>query len=291
MKASLRTAALEGSFVLGRDDIARAVLADFQERDRIGPGGVERPARGSLLPAHACVARCIDHTLLRAAATTTEIETLCDEALEWGFAAVCVNGSRVSLCADRLRESNVRVASVVGFPLGAMPSLAKARETTTVVDAGAHEVDMVAPLGHMLDGEWSYAEDDIRGVVDAAAGRTVKVIVETAALTPLQIVQGALVARRAGAAFLKTSTGFHPAGGATSEAVALLRFVVGDTCGVKAAGGIRDCAAALKMLGAGATRLGTSSAVALARCLGRHAATLRELVAHPARHVDVCEMV
>ncbi len=274
---------------LERDDLARAVLADFRERERIGPGSVGMRARGSLLPAHARFARCVDHTLLRSDATKADIETLCDEALEWDFAAVCVNGSWVSLCADRLRDSNVRVASVVGFPLGAMPSLAKAQETKAVVDAGAHEIDMVAPIGQMLGGEWSYAEHDIRAVVDAAAGRAVKVIVETAALTPLQIVHGALAAKRAGAAFVKTSTGHHPAGGATSEAVELLRFVVGDACGVKAAGGIRDCATALEMLAAGATRLGASSALALTRCLDRHTATLSELVADPARHVDVCE--
>ena len=275
---------------LERDDIARAVLADFRERERPGPGGMGLPAPGSRLP-HARFAQCVDHTLLRTDATKAEIERLCDQALEWDFVAVCVNGSWVSLCADRLSDGDVRVASVVDFPLGAMTSLEKARETREVVEAGAHEIDMVAPIARMLGGEWSHAEDDIRGVVDAAAGRAVKVILETAALTPLQIVHGALVAKRAGARFVKTSTGFHPAGGATSEAVELLRFVVGDACGVKAAGGIRDCAAALKMLGAGATRLGTSSAVALARCLGRPAATLRELVADPARHVDVCEMV
>ena len=275
---------------LERDDLARGVLADFRERER-GSGGVGTRARGSLLPAHARFPRCVDHTLLRSDATKADIETLCDEALEWDFAAVCVNGSWVSLCADRLRDGNVRVASVVGFPLGAMPSVEKVREAKAAVDAGTHEIDMVAPIARMLGGEWSHAEDDIRGVVEAAAGRAVKVILETAALTPLQIVHGALVAKRAGARFVKTSTGFHPAGGATSEAVELLRFVVGDVCGVKAAGGIRDCATALAMLAAGATRLGTSSALALARCLDRHTATLSEVIADPARHADVCEMV
>ncbi len=276
---------------LERDDIARAVLADFRERERIGPGGVGTPAPCTLLPAHARFTRYVDHTLLRTDATKAEIERLCDQALEWDFAAVCVNGSWVSLCADRLSDCHVRVASVVGFPLGAMTSLEKARETRAVVEAGAHEIDMVAPIAQMIDGEWRYAEDDIRGVVEAAAGRTVKVIVETAALTPLQIVQGALVAKRAGAGFVKTSTGLHPAGGATSEAVALLRLAVGDACGVKAAGGIRDCATALDMLAAGATRIGTSSALALSRCLDRDQTTLSELVADPARHADVCETV
>ncbi len=274
-----------------RGDLACAVLADFRERERIGPGGAGMPARGSLLPAPARFARCVDHTLLRANVNKSEIERLCDQALEWDFAAVCVNGSWVRLCADRLGDSHVRVASVVAFPLGAMTSQEKARETRAVVEAGAREIDMVAPIEQMIEGEWSYAEDDIRGVVEAAAGRTVKVIVETAALTPLQIVQGALVAKRAGAGFVKTSTGFHPAGGATSEAVALLRFVVGEACGVKAAGGVRDCAAALDMLAAGATRIGTSSALALARCLDRDQTTLSELVADPARHADVCETV
>ena len=118
---------------------------------------------------HARFARCVDHTLLRADAAKTEIERLCDQALEYDFAAVCVNGSWVSLCADRLSDSHVRVASVVDFPLGALTSLEKARETGAVVEAGAHEIDMVAPIAQMIDGEWRYAEHAIRGAVAAAA--------------------------------------------------------------------------------------------------------------------------
>ena len=129
----------------------------------------------------------------------------------------------------------------------------------------------------------------MRSVVESAAGRIVKVILETAALEPFQIVKGALLAKRAGARFVKTSTGFHPSGGASAEAVALLRLAVGDGVGVKASGGIRDCTSALRMLAAGATRIGTSSAIGLARCLGLSTTPLRELVLDPERHAAVCE--
>jgi deoxyribose-phosphate aldolase len=207
------------------------------------------------------LAKIIDHTLLKPEATRADIERLCAEALEYRFAAVCVAGSWVELCAELLSESGVKVATVVGFPLGAATSRAKVAETEELVGLGADEIDMVAPIGRIIDGDWNYVRDDIAGVVAAADGRLVKVILETAVLTPSRIGQASTLAMEAGARFVKTSTGFHPAGGATEEAVALMRAAVGDKLGVKAAGGIRDCDAALKMIAAGATRIGTSNGV------------------------------
>jgi deoxyribose-phosphate aldolase len=234
------------------------------------------------------VADFIDHTLLKAEATRSEIDTLCAEAKAHRFAAVCVNGVWVARCAAHLAGSGVKVAAVVGFPLGAMPSAAKACEAKQAVSDGADEIDMVAAVGHILDEDWDYVEDDIRAVVEASAGRTVKVILETAALAPLQVVKAAAIAKESGAGFVKTSTGFHPAGGATAEAVALMRLAVGDSLGVKAAGGVRDCATALRMIAAGATRLGTSSGVKLVDCLGPGPLPLADLLAAPEKHELVC---
>jgi deoxyribose-phosphate aldolase len=199
-----------------------------------------------------------------------------------------VNGAWVPLCRKRLAGSGVKLAAVVGFPLGATTSAAKAAEARHLVDLGADELDMVAPIGHILDGDWDYVEDDVRAVVDAARARTVKVILETAVLQPLQIVKASAVAMDAGAHFVKTSTGFHPAGGATADAVALMRLAVGDALGVKAAGGVRDCATALRMIAAGANRIGTSSGVAFVECMGRGPLPLEELLAAPERHAAVC---
>ncbi len=240
-------------------------------------------ARGALR-----VADYVDHTLLKAEARRAEIDTLCDEASTHRFAAVCVNGCWVARCGDRLAGTGVKVATVVGFPLGAMPTVAKAFEAKTVVEAGADEVDMVVAVGHVLDEDWDVVENDIRAVVDAAAGRAVKVILETGVLAPLQIVKASVVAKEAGAHFVKTSTGFHPAGGATAEAVAIMRMTVGDALGVKAAGGIRDCAAALRMIGAGATRIGTSSGVKFVECMGQTGRSLSDLIADPEAHEESC---
>ena len=215
------------------------------------------PVPGSLLPS------LIDHTLLTSEATRADIEKLCAEGLEHGFAAVCVHGSWVDVCVKLLAGSRVKVASVAGFPHGAMTSITKAKQTELLVGLGADEIDMVAPIGRIIDGEWDYVQDDITRVVKAADGRVVKVILETAILSSTRIVQASAIAMEAGAHFVKTSTGFHPAGGATEEAVALMHAAVGDRMGVKAAGGIRDRETALRMVAAGATRIGTSNGVAL----------------------------
>jgi deoxyribose-phosphate aldolase len=251
------------------------------------------PAREPHVPvprASARIADYVDHTLLKAETTRAEIERLCAEAVEHRFAAVCVNGAWVTLCADRTAGSEVKVASVVGFPLGAMTTHAKACEARELIEHGAHEIDMVAPVGHILDEDWDYVEDDIRAVVAASHGGVLKVILETATLEPLQVVKASAIAMEAGAGFVKTSTGFHPAGGATAEAVALMRMAVGDRLGVKAAGGVRDCATALRMIAAGATRLGTSSGVKLVECIGAGPAPLAALLADPGGHEGACRL-
>lgn len=238
--------------------------------------------------APARVADFVDHTLLKAEARRAQIDTLCDEAREHHFAAVCVNGTWVGRCAARLAGSGVKVATVVGFPLGAMATTAKAEETRIAVEDGADEIDMVAAIGHLHDEDWDYVEDDMAAVVAAARGRVVKVILETATLEPMTIVKASALARVVGAGFVKTSTGFHPAGGASVEAVALMRMAVGDAVEVKAAGGIRDCATALRMIAAGASRIGTSSGVQFVSCLGAGPGTLAELLADPAAHAGTC---
>jgi deoxyribose-phosphate aldolase len=229
--------------------------------------GVVTPPRGvSWVSERARLADFIDHTLLRAEATRADVERHCAEAAELGFAAVCVSPVWVSLCRSLLAGTRVRVATVVGYPTGAQRSEVKAVEARLAVDDGADELDVVAALGLVKSGAWSAVADDLASVVRAAQGRLVKVVVETAALGPAEIVRAAVVAREEGADYVKTSSGAHPAGGATPEAVALLRLVCGDALGVKASGGVRDCDAAARMIAAGATRIGTSHGVSMADC-------------------------
>ena len=238
------------------------------------------------------VADFVDHTLLKAEATRADILKLCAEAREHRFAAVCVNPAWVELCAAELAGTSVAVASVCGFPLGATTPETKAAEAAEAVSHGAAEVDMVAAIGHIRGGEWRYVEDDIRAVVEACGrrggGAMVKVIIESAVLAPEDIVKASAVARLAGAHFVKTSTGFHPAGGATTDAVRLMRLTVGDDLGVKAAGGVRDCATALAMIAAGASRIGTSSGVSFVGCLGPAPLPLAELLKQPQAHAASC---
>jgi len=238
------------------------------------------------------VADFVDHTLLKAEATRADILKLCAEAREHRFAAVCVNPVWVDLCASELAGTSVAVASVCGFPLGASTPETKAAEAAEAVARGAAEIDMVAAIGHIKGGEWRHVEDDIRAVVEACArrggGALVKVIIESAVLAPEDIVKASAVARLAGAHFVKTSTGFHPAGGATADAVRLMRLTVGDDLGVKAAGGVRDCATALAMIGAGASRIGTSSGVSFVGCLGPAPLKLAELLKRPEAHTATC---
>jgi len=241
-------------------------------------------------PAHGArrVADFVDHTLLKAEATRAEIVKLCAEAREHRFAAVCVNATWVELCVKELERTGVAVATVVGFPLGATTRRTKAAEAAEAVGAGAGEIDMVAAIGRIKGGQWACVEDDIRAVVEASRRALVKVIVESAVLTPEEIVKTCALAKEAGADYVKTSTGFHPSGGATTGAVRLMRLTVGDDLGVKAAGGVRDCQTALAMIAAGASRIGTSSGVGMVSCLGPGPLSLAELLAQPHAHAPVC---
>ncbi|MFQ5750716.1 MAG: deoxyribose-phosphate aldolase [bacterium] len=212
---------------------------------------------------HKDLAKLIDHTLLKPEATQEQIVKLCDEAVRYNFASVCVNPSWVRLCRDTVRGSNVLVCTVIGFPLGATTSDTKAFETQKAVVDGADEIDMVINIGMLKSGENNFVERDIRAVIEAAGPKSdVKVIIETCYLTDEEKIKACLLAKEAGADFVKTSTGFGKKG-ATLGDVALMRKVVGREVGVKAAGGIRDYEAAVKMVEAGATRIGASASVAI----------------------------
>ena len=208
------------------------------------------------------LSKMIDHTLLKANATRAQIEKLCDEAVENDFASVCVNTCWVPMAASRLAGSPVNVCTVVGFPLGAMAPASKAAEAARAVADGADEVDMVINVGWLIAGEDDAVRADIAGVVEAAQGRCVKVILECCLLTDEQIVRACELSVEAGAAFVKTSTGFS-SGGATVKDVALMRKTVGDRCKVKASGGIHTAEEAQAMVDAGADRIGTSSGIAI----------------------------
>lgn len=206
----------------------------------------------------------IDHTLLAADATSAQIARLCQEAREYSFASVCVNSCRVAQARTLLEGCPVKVCTVVGFPLGAMSTRAKADETRSAVEDGADEIDMVINVGYVKDGDWDGVLDDIMAVREACKGKVLKVILETCLLTDDEIVRACRTAVRAGADFVKTSTGFSK-GGATVHAVSLMRSTVGADVGVKASGGIRDAESARTMVEAGASRLGCSAGVAIAK--------------------------
>lgn len=209
------------------------------------------------------LARYIDHTLLKPTATEADILKLCDEARAYGFYAVCVNPYWVRTAARRLADTPVRVCTVIGFPLGATPTAVKVYETTQALSDGASEVDMVLNVGALKSGHESAVRDDIAAVVEAAQGKAlVKVILETALLTDEEKVRACQLAKEAGAHYVKTSTGFGP-GGATVADVRLMRETVGPEMDVKASGGVRDAQTARAMIEAGATRIGTSSGVAI----------------------------
>jgi len=208
----------------------------------------------------------IDHTLLRPEATAADVDRLCDECLKYGFHAACVNPIWVARCAERLTGGGVVVVSVAGFPLGAGTPEAKAYEALVGVDAGAGEIDMVANLGALRASDVAHVTHDIEAVVETVKTTgtpiTLKVILETRILTNEQIILGCRCAAAAGADFVKTSTGFHLAGGATTEHVTLLRQHAAPLK-VKASGGIRDLPTAKAMIAAGADRLGTTASVAI----------------------------
>lgn len=204
----------------------------------------------------------IDHTLLKADASEDQIKTLCEEARQYDFASVCVNSYWVALCAKQLQGTDVKVCTVVGFPLGAMSTAAKAFETKQAIEDGAQEIDMVLNVGEMKAGHLDAVRKDIEAVVAAASGHCVKVILETCLLSQEEIVRACTLCVEAKAAFVKTSTGFSTAG-ATVEKVKLMKESVKGHCRVKAAGGIRCYADMEQMIQAGADRIGTSAGVKL----------------------------
>ena len=233
------------------------------------------------IPADPSVGKLIDHTLLKPDATPDQVAQLCYEARTYGFASVCVNPSYVKLCADLLKGTDVKVCTVIGFPLGASAPDVKAFETETALRDGATEIDMVINIGALKGRDFTLVARDISGVVHLAhaAGALVKVIIETSLLTEEEKITACLLAKEAGADFVKTSTGFS-GGGATVADVALMRRVVGPEMGVKASGGVRDYADAKSLVEAGATRIGASAGVKIVAG-EKEMATLRTPAAVP----------
>ena len=230
--------------------------------DLLGLGAVRLGTDGRVPKDGANLARYIDHTLLKPDATRAEIVKVCEEARQHGFASVCVNSTWIGLVATLLEGSRSMGICVVGFPLGAATTSTKVAETREAIVRGAREIDMVVNIGWLKGGELDAAYDDIRAVVEAAAPVPVKVILETSMLTREEKVACCAISKAAGAAFVKTSTGFG-GGGATAEDIALMRAVVGPNIGVKASGGVRSADDARKMIAAGADRLGASASVAI----------------------------
>ncbi|MGB9813642.1 MAG: deoxyribose-phosphate aldolase [Thermovenabulum sp.] len=212
------------------------------------------------------LAKLIDHTLLKPTATFEDIDRLCSEAIEYGFYSVCVNSAFVEYAVNKLKDTPIKVCTTVGFPLGAVDREVKAFEAKKAVSQGALEVDMVINLGYLKNGDYLEVREDIESVVKAVKEENkdakVKVIIETCYLSESEKVTAVKLCQEANADFVKTSTGFGT-GGATVEDVKLIRMLVGDTMGVKASGGIRDLDTAIKMIEAGANRIGTSSGVAI----------------------------
>ena len=252
-----------------QDDCAdgRCVADRPQHVRRVVSAGATRiSSKLGVLPVDTDVARLIDHTLLKPDATADQIAQLCHEARSFHFASVCVNPTYVSLCADLLKGSDVKVCTVIGFPLGATPPEVKAYETQQALADGATEIDMVLNIGALRSGDYKLLYRDIAAVVNTAHAANVicKVILETYLLSDEQKVAASQIAKLAGADFVKTSTGFS-GGGATVADVALMRYVVGSEMGVKASGGVRNLADTKAMVSAGATRIGASAGVRIVR--------------------------
>lgn len=206
--------------------------------------------------------KLFDHTILKADATKEQVVKICDEAKKYNFMSVCVNSYYTPLVAEELKDTDVKVCTVVGFPLGQMSTETKALETAYAVASGADEIDMVINVGALKDKSYPEVLADIRAVRAVCPGKTLKVIIETCLLTDEEKVKACELSVEAGADFVKTSTGFST-GGATVDDVALMRKTVGENVGVKASGGIRDTKTAEEMVKAGASRLGTSSTISI----------------------------
>lgn len=208
------------------------------------------------------ISKYIDHTVLKAMTTPDDIEKLCNEAKTYDFYSVCVNGCYVSKCKELLENTSVKVAAVVGFPLGAMDTSVKVYEASKAIADGASEIDMVINVGMLKAGEFEYVENEIRAIKKAIGSNVLKVIIETCYLTEEEKVKACELSLNAKADFVKTSTGFGT-GGATYEDVALMKKVVGDNALVKASGGVKSYEVAKKYIELGASRLGTSSGIAI----------------------------
>ncbi len=208
------------------------------------------------------ISKMIDHTLLKASATQADIKKICSEAKQYGFASVCVNSCYAKLVTSQLKGTDVKTCCVVGFPLGAMSTAAKAQEARCAVADGASEIDMVINVGALKEGNDFYVEEDISAVVEAAKPAIVKVIIETCLLTDEEKVKACELSENAGAAFVKTSTGFST-GGANVHDVALMKKTVGNRLQVKASGGIHTPQQAQELIAAGADRIGASNGIAL----------------------------
>lgn len=258
----------EGAYVKGatcRGECAEGLCVKtcFDEVGNVVSAGAERlTSRLGGIPASPDIAKMIDHTLLKPDATPDQIAQLCYEARKYNFASVCVNPANVPLCAELLKGSPVKVCTVIGFPLGANLPEVKAFEAQTAIQQGATEIDMVINIGALKAKDFEMVARDIRRVVKVCheAGVLVKVILETSLLTDEEKVAGSLLAKEAGADYVKTSTGFS-GGGATVEDVALMRRVVGPEMGVKASGGVHTREDAENMIKAGATRIGASAGI------------------------------
>ena len=211
------------------------------------------------------IAQFIDHTALTAEKTEQDILALCEEAIEHQFFSACINSCHIPLAKHKLQGTNVKICTVVGFPLGANLSSVKAFETTEAIKAGAQEIDMVINVGWIKSGKWEQVRSDIQAVLTACNGIPLKVILETCLLSKAEIIQACEICKALNVAFVKTSTGFNKSG-ATIEDIALMRQTVGSL-GVKASGGIRDTQTALAMINAGATRIGASAGIAIIRGL------------------------
>ncbi|WP_439234238.1 deoxyribose-phosphate aldolase [Lonepinella koalarum] len=208
------------------------------------------------------LAKFIDHTALTAEKTEKDIVQLCQEALEHHFCSVCINSGYIPLAKQQLAGSDVKICTVVGFPLGANLSAVKAFEAEQAIRAGAEEIDMVINVGWIKSGKWADVRADIKAVLDTCQGKTLKVILETCLLSKDEIVRACEICRDLNVGFVKTSTGFNK-GGATVEDIALMRKTVGINIGVKASGGVRDTETAIAMIKAGASRIGASAGIAI----------------------------
>lgn len=244
------------------ETITQEVLREIggAEKSKYASAGVFNEILPNGIDINNLAATC-DHTVLKPETTKKTIEKFCREAMEWGFASVCVNPTHVKYAASLLKGSKVKVCTVIGFPLGATTSFVKAAETRDAIANGAQEIDMVINIGALKDGDYDLVSKDIKAVVDATAGQgIVKVIIETCLLTDQEKIKVCLLAKSAGADFVKTSTGMST-GGATVEDIALMRKTVGPDMGVKASTGVNDRELALGFIRAGATRLGTSKGI------------------------------